>query len=249
MIRILTLAIVALFGLVGQSLAQPLKLVSGPDYAPFVDSEKPDGGFSTRIVTEALHLAGYETDVTWRPWKRAYDGVVKGRFDLTFPYVWTRERAEQVRYSEPLLNVRQTAWFSADREQLPTSIDELAGMTMCLPLGWAPAHSLSPLLEAGRLHRVSPQTKEQCLQMVTLKRADFLTANNFGGPTLFRRTGTEGRFKSTDFALASNDLFVIVGRENPNGAGYIEAFNRGLGGLRRSGRFDEIVRSVTHPGY
>ena len=52
------------------------------DWRPYTGSDLPQGGATTEVVRAAFAQTGYQTDVAFRPWKRAIDMAVKASDDV-----------------------------------------------------------------------------------------------------------------------------------------------------------------------
>ena len=79
--------------------AENMKIkISATDWAPYTGETLPNGGFFTEICQEAFVKAGYVTEVTFIPWKRAVEKTKRGRYDLLIGASYTEERSEYFSY-------------------------------------------------------------------------------------------------------------------------------------------------------
>jgi len=98
----LILSVVAGFVLGAQAVAAQDLNLAATEWPPFYGAELPDNGFMTEIVTEAFERAGYTSDVSFLPWKRAFEGARDGKYDALFTMWYRAEREDHFIFSDPL---------------------------------------------------------------------------------------------------------------------------------------------------
>jgi polar amino acid transport system substrate-binding protein len=224
--------------------APAVRLVSGPDYIPFADPSLPSGGLIGALVLAAFAAAGSAVEpVQFEPWKRAYADVLAGEFDAAFPYVRSAQRESEMLFSDAIYDIVTVALFRADSGRDYDKPSSLAGLSLCLPLGYAAALPLVGLIEAEAIHVEHPASPDLCLKQLAEGRVDVFVgatalidlraAALFGAPSPFRRGRTPVYHQS---------LHLVAPRANPGSADLIRRFNEGLAELRADGRYDEIVQ-------
>lgn len=223
--------------------AAEIRIATGNDYAPFTDEDLPAGGLATEIVVEAFGKVDSSVDIDFRPWRRGYHDTLQGLFAGTFPYVYTSDRAEEMQFSsEPIAVMRQMAVSRASEPVEYTGPDSLAGLTICSPQGYAEPDLIQELIDDGSLDAAEPSEIESCIRMMQRGRSDFFIPNNFTWPGLVASEDLDpDEFHVDDNAIAETELFFITPRSDVDSEA-LDRFDRGLGLLRESGAYDEIVR-------
>ena len=239
---LLPLAAGLLFGSLAN--AAPIRLVTGDEYAPFTGQALPNGGMLTELVQQVLRQAGHQPTLTWLPWKRGYQAVLKGQFDATYPYLPTPERKEDYLFSAVLYETTQRLFSSAGQALEPKDLQQLAGKRMCLPLGWQPPPSFATLLAAGQLQRHEPQDLTTCARLIDMGRDDFFVADSLLGQRAIHHSGlAPERFRESQGVVGSNTLHFLVPRQRPGAQKLIDEFDRALRQLQENGEYARILNT------
>lgn len=240
-VRCLVAAVAALCwafstGTPGAVASEPVRVVTGDDYIPFTDQQLPRQGFATAVVRAAFERAGLRVDMTWRPWKRGYADTAQVLFDATFPYFKTLERQQEMHYSSPIYEVPTKLFYRRGGPSME-SYEDLMGLTVCNPLGYAIPPELGRLIAAGAVQRDQPRDMVHCFRKLIAGRVDVVPTNELQGWDLVRRLGDgEGQaIAASHFDVVVNTLHLIVSRSHPEGAALIKRFDDGLRSLREDG--------------
>ncbi|HEV2673021.1 MAG TPA: transporter substrate-binding domain-containing protein [Aliidongia sp.] len=238
--RLLLLAMLA----GGSAQAAGLRLVTGTDYPPYAGPELPAGGMATELAVTAFGAAGVAVEpVEFLPWKRGYQEVLNGEFDLTFPYVAAPDRNQEMVFSAPLYDLRIWPVFRADRMRSYTGPQSLVGLTLCQPVGYAQPEVLHRILASGALHLVQPASMQLCARQLLAGRVDLLIDSVPLFNTMVMSEWKEGPPpKLGDRPVESNPLFALAALSNPKAPEIVAALNKGIAILFADGRYDAIVR-------
>jgi len=223
--------------------AEPVRLVTGTDYAPFADENLPEGGAVTALVRAAFTAAGRNTELTYTSWNRALEETRLGRFDVTAPYVHSPERVASFHYSSALLDVDSYALSSRDRNAMEKSIGPgMPGPRACLPLGWSAQPALRALLENGTAQRIETPHVASCLKMILADRVDFFVISKQVGLHLMKTEGLQPQaFRFSEKPIAYSTLHLVVPRERRGATALLEEFERGLALIRANGHATAIL--------
>lgn len=224
------------------ALAEPVRLVTGDDYAPFTGKALPAGGMLTQVVRGAFQYAQLPSSLDWQPWNRGYLKTLRGDYDATFPYVRTPQREELFLYSEPLFTAEQHIFSRAGEVIELTDVASMQGRRLCYPLGWQPPPVIQQLLDAGQLVRHSPAGLNECALLLLMERDDFFISDRRLGETALRLTGVPvEQFRRSESAISRSTLHLIVPRRHPQAAVIIAQFNQGLALLRANGDYQRLL--------
>jgi polar amino acid transport system substrate-binding protein len=230
----------------GAASAEPLKIVTGEDYAPYTRSNLPQGGLAAALVKQAFAKVDREVALTWLPWARGIAQAKQGLFAATFPYLKNDEREKDFLYSDEILSVRSTAFLKPGNKKFDFSKPEtLSGSVYCLPQGWAPTPKLAALLAAGLIKRETPATVSACAKMVLLGRADYFVTGDVQATQalLDAELPPDALEKADGPPLTSTPLYLIASKEIPGSVELLAAFNKGLAISKKDGTYDKLVRT------
>lgn len=230
----------------GSVHAETVSVVSGDDYAPYADSKLPEGGMSTDLVKKAFAEVKIDIKVDWQPWARGLDETKQGTFAGTFPYLKNEEREKDFLYSDVLIKLQEVVFIKSTSKKYNFSdTPGLAGSTICLPLGWAPAKKLEEMIKNGKIKKVSPKNISNCVKMVESERADYFISDEAQGLAALKSGGVPAGsvILAPGPAFSDNSLYFVAGKNVPGSKDIIAAFNKGLEALRKSGAYDKIVKA------
>ena len=222
----------------------PMPLVTGYDYAPFSDDDLPHGGLATQIVKAVFDLLEQPIEVDFLHWTWGYEATRKGQYAGTFPYIHSKERAEEFLYSEPLFEVGSYLYVHRNTQITAREPEDLAGLTLCLPVGYAPGPVIGQMIEEGRIDRVSPANMSNCFKQLLAGEVSFVKINRYVARDILRNAGvTLAEVRALPFKVENLTMHFIVPRTRPDAEALVERFDQGLAQLRESGRFKQLVDS------
>lgn len=251
MLRSLLAAMLLWLAALMPAAAQPLRLATGNDYAPFADEREQDSGVAIALVREAFASIGREVLLTHTTWARALEETRLGRFDATAPFVPSPERQAAFHYSSVLLPIDSYVMTNAGRDP-DRPLDDRVGDSnrvprSCLPLGWNQP-VLRTLLEQGRVERVETQQAGLCLKMLLAGRADYFIVNKPVAWHLIRNERLIAQqFRFSKQPVAHNSLHLIIPRDRPDTIALMTEFERGLAILRTNGRAQILLSRLNIP--
>jgi len=236
------LAILAAF--MAPAKAEPivLSLSTGDNYPPYTDLALPHGGMATKLVRDAFENSGYSVGKISRlPWKRGYLLAEQGKYHATFPYGWTKERAELFYYSDPFLLAAVYAWSRAGKSNIIKREEDLHGKVYCNPRGYGDFGLVLRLLDQNLLRRETSNSLQQCFKMLRAKRVDFVSVTRSNAIKALSDAGMPLEdVQRSEFATDKSYHHVIVSKQLPRALEIIDAFNTGLKILREDGRYDAL---------
>ena len=229
---------------VSAAAAPSIRLVSGPDYFPFSDPSLPSGGLTGALVQAAFAATDTPVEpVQFEPWKRGYADALAGVFDATYPYIRSAPRESEMLYSDAIYDIVSVALFRADSGRDYAAPDNLRGLTLCLPIGYAPAPPLVSLIDAGAIEVQRPSTSDLCLRELAEGRVDvFVSSTDLIEQRVAALFGPSAPFARGHVPVVRQSLYLIAPRAGASSVELIHRFNEGLARIRRSGRYDEIVQ-------
>jgi polar amino acid transport system substrate-binding protein len=233
-----------------------IRILTGDEYAPYVERDAPNGGFSTELVNRALQYDGQEADYRIdiiNDWDAHLQPLLSdGLYDLGFPWFQpdcaqydllgdaSKWRCDNLRFSEPLHEVVVTAYGPQTAPDINTPEDAL-GLTICRPTGFF-THDLEAMgLPEDKINRVAPATAKDCFEQMRDGKVDLVSVNADTSEAIINELGLQNAFKE-QLALSSVQTLRVVGlKTNPSTRISLRRINLGLSKLKESGEFRTIA--------
>lgn len=220
----------------------PLPLVTGYDYAPFSDDDLPDGGLATRVVQAVFDILEQPVEIEFLHWTWGYEATLKGQYAGTFPYIRSPEREAAFHYSEPLFEVGSYLYVHRNTQITARETEDLSGLTLCLPVGYAPGPVIGRMIDEGRVERVAPINMANCFKQLLAGEVSFVKINRYVARDILRNAGvTLAEVRALPFKVEDLTMHFIVPKSRPGAEALLERFNRALKQLKDSGRFEAMV--------
>ncbi|MFY0597944.1 MAG: transporter substrate-binding domain-containing protein [Cognatishimia sp.] len=237
------------------SVRKKINLLTATDYAPFTHKESHNGGLMTEIVDAAMATAepkeGYA--IHWVDhWASHEEPLLSNALlDAGFPWFMPdcknnpeEYRCQNFDTSKPLFELLVLLFASKDRPMVFEKDEDIFGKTICRPQGYG-----SYMLDQderywwrdGKVTVVAPATPKECYEMVLEGTADAVMMNEFTGRAHLAELGFTDQFQVVPQPVSIQAFHLIVHKTHPQKDYILETIDRGLNGLRESGRYQEIV--------
>ena len=235
-----------------------LSVLTGNNYAPYVDDDLPEGGFSTELVHRALQWDGqpvdYSIDVI-RDWSSHLGDdrslLARGAYDLGYP--WLRPdcsqydrlgdasqwRCDNLLFSRPLHEIVMTAYARTGTVDEISSPEDARDLTLCRPSGYYTGDlEAFGLAVSGTL--VSPDTPTDCFELLRDGEVDVVTINADTADAVSRELGIDRDIEELVELSTIPTLHVVGMRSNPRTRIHLRRIDLGLRGLEESGQMSLI---------
>lgn len=225
---------------------EPLRLATGEDYSPWVDSSRPDGGLAIQLIRQIEREVGVPVEIHYVPWTRAEIMADRGDVHGIFPYVRSPQREARFTFSRPFFTVVEAYWAMAGRpEAAAHDLSDLAGGFVCVPRGFAVPETLRLSQLAGEVDLSQPQTMSDCLRALADGTTQLVVANTPLIAAWQRMRGREAA-KVVQTAIPSrlNPHFILWG---PKGQPFVERVDLALERLAAKGAITAIEREANSP--
>ena len=219
----------------------PLKLVTGPHYAPYAADYLPHKGLGPYLAKQVLEGMGRPVTVAMRPWKRAYREALSGQFDAVLPYVATPSREADYLFSVPIFETRAYAYVRMDSDLEAHSIEGLKGLTYCNPVGFTDEDVLKTMRSDGLINRVTPASLKSCFNMLRVGRVDFVKTNQRVAAHMITAGDLSAdQVRPLPFVVEKSALRLMVPRTRPDARALIKAFNERFRAMQDAGRIEVL---------
>ncbi len=232
-----------------------MTLLTGSNYAPFVDKSWPGEGMVTELVNAALEASPSPVPyaVAWEDdWSQHLSPLLKEKtYDMGFPWVKpdctsdpTNERCVNFHFSDPLMDLPIMLFRREDSAFKYETDADIPGKTLCRPAGYF-THDLDRAdrrwISDGVITLMQPDTPEACFEALMAGDVDAVTLNVFLGATKIVTMGLRGQVVPIDQPLSREKLHVIISKTHWRGTTHLYRLNAGLAALHKSGQYNDIV--------
>jgi len=236
-----------------------IRMLSGPDFAPFADPHLPNGGMIAELVS--LSLARAAPDRTARldfvdDWSHHLRLLDSGGFDIGFPWYkpdctrahrltgTMRERCAGYVFSNPLYEIPMRFYVQAgDPLAKATAPEALFGKRICRPAGYFTFDLEQAELFEPNVTRVIPPTATDCFVWLVRGDVDAVSVSALAAVDEISLLDLGGSVVPVAALASLQTLHVIASAGNIEARAYIDLVNEGLTGLQMSGRWFEVVSS------
>ncbi|RDB37315.1 MAG: hypothetical protein DCC88_00545 [Spirobacillus cienkowskii] len=156
---------------------EKLKLVTGNDFAPFSDEKLKDGGMFTAIVKSLLKKINIPFELEFLPWARCYELVKIQKYDASFPYAYTDERATEVKYSKVYLYNSKIYVYTNKNYKDNKNLIDFKGGTYCSSVGYYIENDIQEMINKKELNKISKFDLRSCVESVIKNESSFFVAN------------------------------------------------------------------------
>jgi polar amino acid transport system substrate-binding protein len=242
-------------------LDRAIGLVTGSNFAPFVDASQPEGG----MIAEMLRLAIANTGPDRGPghsakvefvddWRSHFDRLQARDFDIGFP--WYRpdctkaealdasmqRRCTEFDFSDPLFEV-SVGYYTRTGSPLAgaAAYDQLAGRRLCRPANFFTFDLEQEGLTGPDATLVVAPKLSDCFTWLLRGDVDVVTLSEQLAEDEILRLGLDGDISEIPGLASVQTLHAVTPKNHPNGAAYLDMINSGLAELKASGRWFEIA--------
>lgn len=220
---------------------ETVRITTG-EFSPWTSAELKYHGFTSRVISEAFKLEGYEVEFTFYPWKRAYESAISGeRFHATSYWYPSEERMKDFYYSDPI-QTDATVFFHLKGKPIPDwqTLDDFKGLRIGATAGFTYTKEFWDAAKSKRLDIEEASNEELNFKKLLKGRIDLFPSDPLVGRKVLQENfGTKQIERVTyhDKPLVAPTGHLLFSRKLANGEALVIAFNRGLAKLRESGRY------------
>ncbi|MCG7495710.1 transporter substrate-binding domain-containing protein [Vibrio sp. Of7-15] len=211
-------------------------------WEPFYSDTLLNNGIVNEIVDTAFKEAGYTTDIQFFSWRRAMQNVKEGNTDVLLGAYYTEERNKIYRYSKPIFDI--DIGLIALEELGIVQYDQLEDLkkyTIGVGDDWSYGEEFD---SATYLNKDPVISSTQNVRKLFRNRVDMIAM----AIPVFKyeynqiRRNKKNKVVILKPLLASQPIYIMVGRSLPDGEKIIEDFNRGLDIIKKNGTYDHLLK-------
>lgn len=219
-----------------------VKIGGVSDLIPFSAPGIYQNGIITNISQQVFKEMGVETSIKFMPLDKIKSGAYNGRFTVAQPLAKTPTGESFFKYSEPLYKILNVLFVKADSDLEYEKDKNLKGKRVAVTKGVSIVE-LDALVEKKIIKIAPALTLEIAFQMLERGEVDMVAAPQLVGLlTLKNMTSLNpDDFKMLPKELGTEDLFLVISKNHPDGDTIIADFNKTFLRLKNDGKIDEIV--------
>lgn len=213
-----------------------VKLATGKGYAPFVDEDLSAGGWSVDIVRHTFKQLSLDIQLDVLPWDRALKWTKDRKVLAAFPFVYSKLRAEQFLFSEPINYVPIHMYVAKDSGFL--SIEQLKGKRLCFPLDYTIGSVEQAIFDKFEMIINRAKDGFACVKHVNKGWSDAGITNGYIDAARINIISDEkvDSIRIFNELLGNTPLYLVISKQHPQGQKWIDEFNHGLKLLESSGK-------------
>lgn len=234
------LLLLAVLGLHAPSLqADTLKMAVG-EWPPYLSEELDHGGNVAQLIGDIFRAEGYEVELKFLPWGRAYEEASAARMDMTAVWMHKPEREVDFHYSEPVLEEQFVLFHLKTFDFNWNNINDLKGLSIGGGIKYSYGKEFDVALESGMLSMQRVPTDEHNFKKLLAGRIQIYPQEKNVAYAALR-----GRFPSSEVEqvthhpkiLLNNLSYVLFPKKSPRSEALLERFNARLKVFKSNGQY------------
>lgn len=126
-------------------------------WAPYINPEGESLGSAARIIEMIGIALGYEIEWRYAPYDFAQAMVANNKLQASYPYFYTKQRAEKVLFSEPLFYATSRIYFNRQFLTQTKASEELSELKMGRVSGYSYGEELDQLVGNAKVYASEQQ--------------------------------------------------------------------------------------------
>jgi polar amino acid transport system substrate-binding protein len=233
-----------------------INILTGSDFAPFTDTDLPNGGILADVVQHAMEAADPDEGfaVHWvNDWASHHEPLLSNALlDLGFP--WFKPdcesqpdtyRCANLVFSESMFEVLMLMFVNSDTPIAFNRDEDLFGKTLCRPSGYSTFmfdHQGRNWLKDGKIALETPGTPGDCMRLLTEGKVDGVVLNEFLGREKISEMGLQDQVKvASGRPISIDGNHMVVHKSHPRGPELLAVFEDGLKKIKADGTYQRIV--------
>jgi len=222
------------------------------DWPPYLSADLKHGGIVGHLLTDVFEAEGYQVEMVFLPWARAYDEAKLAKNSMTGVWMYKPEREEDFYYSEPVLN-EQFVFFHLKSNKFEwQNLNDLKGLSIGGGIEYSYGADFDAALADGTLTIQRVPTKHQNWSKLLKGRLDIYPEEiNVGYSSLKQHFTTDKAALITHHPkpLLNNLSYLLLPKSSARSRLYLDQFNSRLKQFKESGRYNEYFNQFQNGFY
>ena len=234
-----------------------IRVVTGTNWAPFLNEDQEQGGMLTEIVNVALENAesspDYRIDFV-NDWGAHLQPLISDhRYDFSLAWFQpncdlidrlgdgSKFRCNNLLWSETLFE-QIFGYYSRAADAAPTSYDDMMGMTICRPAGYSTFMLEEHGLVEPNITLAQPDAPQECFNGLVEGRYDVVALATDTADGVINSEGLTDQVTYVEPLSQVLTLHAVISNTNPNAETYLGVLDASLREMKANGEWFGIVR-------
>lgn len=222
-------------------------VIANGEWVPYMSEHMPHYGPVNRVITEAFALEGVQVEYRWMPWKRAFEEAKEGGVAATSGWIRNGKRELYFYFSDVLFVTKKVFFHRRDFPFDWETLEDLRGLRIGAVLGYSYGVAFDGALEKEvvAVQRVAEERTN--FEKLLRRRIHLYPQELEVGLAHVETFKPEERALLTYHSkpLLETQYYLLFSRRNAGNEELVKAFNRGLGRLRKSGKLQKYLGTLT----
>jgi polar amino acid transport system substrate-binding protein len=234
-----------------QVFAEEISIAVG-DWPPYLSEKLKHNGIMGHLIKDVFEAEGYDVEITFLPWARAYDEAKVGRLDMTGVWMHKPERENDFYYSDPVLNEQFVFFHLKSTNFKWTTLDDLVGLKIGGGVEYSYGPEFDAALQSGNLiiERV-PSKIMNWRKLFSGRILIYPEEINVGYSSLRQHFHSDKSYLVTHHPkpLLNNLSYVLFPKSSARSQLHMQRFNSRLKKFRESGKYDRYFQGLQEGYY
>lgn len=227
---------------------EKIRLTTG-EWAPYISESSANYGLFSQITTEAFASQGVDVEYGFFPWQRVFQLSRDGEWDGTIAYAKTAQREKIYHFSAPIYTGKYVFF---NLKSLPfkwKKYEDLKGIKIGATRGFGGMGQDFLLAEEKKIidvERLADDTLS--FNMLLLNRVQAVASDLDVGYALINKifdVKTRNLFTHNENYIQYAKYHLALPKSLNKSEHLIKKFNKGLALLKKSGRYDVLIKEFT----
>lgn len=234
--------------------AKPSVSIAVGSWPPFLSTSQQHQGHVAHLIHDVFATQGYQVELHFMPWARAYREAAAGRHDATAIWMDEEERHLDFYYSAPVMDETFVLFHRKTTPLEWQTLSDLAGLSLGGGIAYSYGPAFDQAIEEGLLTLQRVSTTEQNIKRLDAGYIDaFPEEISVGYFNLRQIPDLTQTIVHHPKSISKNQSFVLLPRSQERSKILLKHFNAGLKQLQDSGRyqqyFDDFNAGKYDPSY
>ncbi|ABC31084.1 ABC-type amino acid transport/signal transduction systems, periplasmic component/domain [Hahella chejuensis KCTC 2396] len=214
-------------------------ILAATEYPPYYGEHLESKGFITEIIFTAFQRVGYDVEVKFLPWKRAYGMAQAGDYDGVYTGWFRKSREQWFEFSDPLPANELGFYALKERNISYVALNDLQPYKIGVVRGYVNP----PEFEQARLNTIEVTEDRQNVLSLSRGWIDLVLIDKFMGQYIINTEFPDSahKFIWLDPPIKVENQYLMFSRKAKNFLKTSQDFNHGLKQLAQEGKIDAII--------
>ncbi len=227
-------------------LAREVVRLTTGEWSPYISEELEQKGLLAQIASEAFALQDVEVKLYFFPWQRVYQLSKDGEYDGTLAYARTVEREKFYHYSDPVYTGKYVLFHLKAHPFKWEKYEDLKDIRIAATRGFGGMGKDFIAAEEKKIIQVDRVVNDvQSFNMLFLGRVQAVASDMEVGYVLLHKNFSKKEMAyvgHNEHIIQTAKYHLVLSKGLKKSPELIKKFNQGLAQLKKSGRYDQIVK-------